>query len=208
PHAHHGTGVVVGLEGGAELALGKDDEGVEDLVELAQVEDPAVEGESLVPDSASGLTAGASIKAKSVVAGQAGPVTDSLVVDGGGTEASVAVELAEAVGSGSQTIGAKGAHNAPTHAAEHAPEGPSRVDGEEDIVQDDKGEEGLGLADSPRLTVGRVVVLVQELDGDGVESGNGDGHSGVKSGGEAEGLRRWTRGKVGEWPYARHRAGR
>lgn len=52
PHAHHGSGVVVGLQSRAVLALGQDDEGVENLVELAQVEDPAVEVEALGPQAA------------------------------------------------------------------------------------------------------------------------------------------------------------
>ncbi len=42
-YAHHGAGVVVRLQRRAELALGEDDERVEHLVELAEVEDPAVE---------------------------------------------------------------------------------------------------------------------------------------------------------------------
>ena len=49
PHAEHSTGVVVGLQGGAALALHDDDDGIKHLVELGQVEDPAPESETLVP---------------------------------------------------------------------------------------------------------------------------------------------------------------
>lgn len=52
PHAHHGAGMVVGLERGAHLALCQDDEGIKDLVEFAQIKDPAVKGQALVPDAA------------------------------------------------------------------------------------------------------------------------------------------------------------
>lgn len=37
PHAHHGAGMVVCLQGRAEPALGEDDEGVEHLVEFTEV---------------------------------------------------------------------------------------------------------------------------------------------------------------------------
>lgn len=53
PHAHHGSGVMVGLQCGAEFALGENDQGVEDLIKLAQVEDPAIVCEALVPKTAS-----------------------------------------------------------------------------------------------------------------------------------------------------------
>lgn len=51
PHTHHSTGMVVRLERGTHFPLGEDDEGVENLVELAEVEDPAVEGQAFVPDT-------------------------------------------------------------------------------------------------------------------------------------------------------------
>lgn len=44
--------MVVGLESGAALALCENDEGVEDLVEFGEVEPPAPEGKSFVPETA------------------------------------------------------------------------------------------------------------------------------------------------------------
>lgn len=52
PHAHHGASMVVSLQSRAVLALGQDNEGIQDLVELAQVEDPTVEVEALAPHAA------------------------------------------------------------------------------------------------------------------------------------------------------------
>ena len=51
PHAHHSTGVVIGLQGGALLALGQDNGGVKHLVELGQVENPPQVGQSLIPQT-------------------------------------------------------------------------------------------------------------------------------------------------------------
>lgn len=49
PHAHHGAGVVVSLQGRALLALGQDNRSIQHFVELGQVEDPAQVGQSLIP---------------------------------------------------------------------------------------------------------------------------------------------------------------
>lgn len=51
PHAHHCAGMVVGLKGGAALALHEDDHGVDNFVEFAEVEEPAPEGEAFIPES-------------------------------------------------------------------------------------------------------------------------------------------------------------
>lgn len=51
PHAHHGACVVVGLERRASLSLGNNDGGIEDLVELGEVEEPAPESKTFVPES-------------------------------------------------------------------------------------------------------------------------------------------------------------
>lgn len=61
PHAEHGSSVVVGLESRAELALGEDDEGVKNLVELAEIEDPAIVSQSLVPHTATNSSTGETV---------------------------------------------------------------------------------------------------------------------------------------------------
>lgn len=61
PHAQHGSSVVVGLKSRAELALSEDDESVKNLVELAEVEDPTIESQTLVPHTAADSSTGKSI---------------------------------------------------------------------------------------------------------------------------------------------------
>lgn len=183
PHAHHGAGMVVGLEGGAELPLGEDDEGIQDLVELAEVEDPAVKGEALVPEPAVDLPAGCSVAIQKRGTAKARPLAEGVAVDGGVSEAGRAVHLAEAVGRGGQSVGARGADDGAPHASEHAPEGPGGVDGEEEVVHYDEDAERLGLADGPGpLAVGGIVA-VEQRDSDGVQGGDGDRDLGVEHSG-------------------------
>lgn len=52
PHRQHGTSVVVLLKCGTTLALDNENGCVYNLIELGQVEPPAPEGKSLIPDSA------------------------------------------------------------------------------------------------------------------------------------------------------------
>lgn len=69
----------------------------------------------------------------------------------------------------------------PLHDAHHAPEGPSRVDSEEDVVQHNKGEERASLADAPWLLVAGLVVLVEQLGRDGIDGSDGQWDSGIQS---------------------------
>lgn len=62
------------------------------------------------------------------------------------------MEVAEAVGRSGQAAGAHGADDAAAHDAQHAAEGPGRVEGEHDVVHG-KGGEGARLADGPGLLV-------------------------------------------------------
>lgn len=99
----------------------------------------------------------------------------------------------------------------PLHDAHHAPEGPGRVDGEEDVVQHDKGEEGACLADAPGLLVAGLVVLVEQLGRDGIDGGDSQWNSGIQSssvemGGNVErpqnrggNMRRWYRCRRVGW---------
>lgn len=182
PHAHHSTGVVVGLQRRAVFALGQDDEGVENLVELAQVEEPTVEVETLGPHAAGLKTAGHAIAGSHVRSGalRGGiPASGGIVEVYGVAQASRSVWAAEALSRGSKAARSKGMGDAPLHNAHHAPEGPGRVNGEEDVVQHDKGEEGACLADAPRLLVAGLVVLVEQLGRDGIDGGDGQWDSGI-----------------------------
>lgn len=49
PHAQHGAGMVVGLQGRAPLAFGDNDESIQNLVELAEIENPTPESQSFIP---------------------------------------------------------------------------------------------------------------------------------------------------------------
>lgn len=184
PHAQHGAGVVVGLQGRAGLALGQDDEGVEDLVELAEVKEPAVVGKALVPDAAGLRAVGQAgsgvndtrgrIRAGALEAAQVLVEVDRVAEPGR------AVQTARTVGGGGEATGPEGADDALAHAAEHAPKGPGRVDGQEDVVEDDEEAKRGSFRNAPGLLVVGAVVAVQQLDGDGVERGNGDGHARVE----------------------------
>lgn len=51
PHGEHCASVVVGLKKRGLFALGEDDQGVNDLVELGEIEEEAEVGQALFPDS-------------------------------------------------------------------------------------------------------------------------------------------------------------
>lgn len=182
PHAEHSTGVVVGLESGAELALGEDDEGIKDLVELGEVEDPAVEGKTLVPETARVEAAGVAIGTEGDVGRVGLESTGLIAVEDGVAETSGTVDAADGVDETSETFRTEGAHERAADGTEHADEGPGGVDGEEDIVGNDKPVERPGLADSPGLLAGRLVVDVEELGGNGVDGSDGQRDLGVQPG--------------------------
>lgn len=146
PHAHHGASMVVSLESRAQTALGEDDEGVEDLVELAQVENPAVESQALVPDAAQISAAGSAIASEGDSIGVRGPAALVLVVVDGVAQASRPMKPSHAVDKGTETsVGGEWADDTAAHDTNHSVEGPGRVDGEENIVGNDKGMEETSL---------------------------------------------------------------
>lgn len=141
PHAHHGAGVVVSLQRGAQLALGQDDEGIENLVELAQVEDPAVKGKALVPQAAHICPAGRSITGERKVAGIRQPLAILLTIVDSVAKTAWTMKPSHAVHEAIQTPGSHWVHDTATHDAHHGVEGPCRVNGQEDIMDDDEGME-------------------------------------------------------------------
>ena len=168
PHAHHGTGVVVRLERRAELALGQDDEGIEHLVELAQVEDPAVEGQALVPDASRlsrrrgvGREGQRAIRGRRQGVSVALPALCVLTEEARLSQTGGPVHPAYAVDSARQAIRAKGTDEAPAGGAEHPPPRPCRVDGQEDVVRCHEGKEEPCPAQGPGLLIRGPVVAVQ-----------------------------------------------
>lgn len=57
----------------------------------------------------------------------------------------------------------------------HAVEGPSRVRGQEDVVQQHEDVEGPGLAHGPRLVVALLIHAVHIIDSSDVDDGRGQG---------------------------------
>lgn len=182
PHTHHGTGVVVCLERGAQLALGQDDEGVEDFIELAQVEDPSVEGEAFVPDATQVGAAWSFIYPECNIVGVRQPPSLILTIVDGIAKTGRTVKPGHTVHEAIGTLGAQRVHHAVAHHANHAQKGPCRVDGQENVVDDDKCVEKTSLAEGPGLFAVGDVVLVQELRRDGIHDGDGYGDLGVQSG--------------------------
>lgn len=61
PHAQHGSSMVISLESRAKLALGEDDKSIENLVELAEIKDPTIISQTLVPHAARNCSTGESV---------------------------------------------------------------------------------------------------------------------------------------------------
>lgn len=163
PHADHSAGVMVCLQQAALAALEEDDGGVDDLVELAEVEPPAVPGERTLPQALHRHAVKRALdpSRRSVAHHQhaAGLLADlAQTTDGIGQAA-----LVEGV----------------VQATDHADERPCRVNGEEDVVRNDERLEEPGLCDRVGLAVGAVV---QQVRGYGVDSGNGERHTDIEEG--------------------------
>lgn len=123
PHAHHGAGMVVGLESRAEFALGENDESVEDLVELAEVEEPAVEGKTLIPHAPSDEAARKALLVQPL--SRIGlPRVDLLIEEGGVAHATRSVNHADGVDGAGNALGPKGADQSAAHGVEHPPPSP------------------------------------------------------------------------------------
>lgn len=156
--------MVVCLQQAALAALEQDDGGVDNLVELAQVEPPAVPSEGALPEALDG---------------------DALVraLDGGRRAIAAAHRHQDAAGlladlaQTTDGIGHAALVEGVVQAADHAHERPCRVHGEEDVVGDDEGLERPRLRDRVRLARGPAV---EQVCGYGVGSGKGEWHADVE----------------------------
>jgi hypothetical protein len=176
PHAKHCASMVVCLQSRATLALCDNDERVQDLVELAQVEDPTPESESLVPQSSNVGVIGSAVRAHVDKRVLGLPNVDGCVVGSRVAESSRSVDLAQRVCNTGKTVRVVKAGPGVSQCPVHGDEGSEAVDCEGDIVQDDKGlEEGLA-GDPPRLVAAFTVPGVQREDGDDVGESEGSGH--------------------------------
>ena len=169
--------MVVFLESGAALALGEDDGRVEDLVEFGEVEPPAPESKTLVPDPAHiGAVWQARRRVNQDIRVLASPAARRGVVGDSIAESAWAVDLAERVDGANDGIGLTVVGKRVLQSADHGHAGDSRVDGQENIVEDDEGEEWARLCDLPGLVSVLAVVPVEVGDGDSVDRGDGQRH--------------------------------
>ena len=176
PHAEHGTCVVVSLQGGAPLSLGKDDKSVKDFVELGEVEPPAPEGETFIPEPAHIRGVRQARGTQSDVGVLALPLVRIRVVRHSVTKPPRSMHLAQGIDGTNNRVLVRVVGERVLQAAEHGHAGDGGVDGQKHIVQDDKGIEDARLADAPRLVLVPPVVPVYEKDGGRVYGGNGRGH--------------------------------
>ena len=168
--------MVVLLESGAALALGQNDSRVKDLVELGEVEPPAPESKTLVPDSANIRLVWQATRAYKNIRVQAAPDIVGVVVGDSVAESAGTVDLAKCVNGTDNGVGLAVVGERVLEAADHGDASNGRVDSQEDIVEDDKGVEWAGFGDPPRLVTVLAVVPVDIGDGDEVDGGNGQGH--------------------------------
>lgn len=168
PHAQHGACVVVRLQSRAALALCDNDEGVQDLVELAEVEDPTPEGQSLVPQSSNISRVRVAVRAHVDERVLGLPDVDGGVVGRCVTKTSRSVDLAHRIGNTCEAIGVIKPGPGVSEGSEHGDEGSEAVDRECDIVEDNEGLEERLASDPPRLVVTLAVHGVETEDGDDV----------------------------------------
>ncbi|KAK2800809.1 hypothetical protein FQN49_008923, partial [Arthroderma sp. PD_2] len=103
------------------------------------------------------------------------------VVEGGVPQSAGPVDLAQAVHDVDQapsTLAAMSVRPGGAKGVHHAEKGPDGVGGEEEVVQNDEQRKDAGLADGPGAVPPAPVEAVDEDDGGGVETGDGDGHPG------------------------------
>lgn len=168
--------MVVLLERGASLALCENNGRVEHFVELGEVEPPAPESQALVPDAANVQRVGEAIGSQGHVLVQAAPRVVVVAVPNRIAKSTRTVDLAEGVNGADKGVGLGVVGHGALHAADHGDKGHGRVDGEKDVVEDDKGEEGTRFGDLPGLVAMLAVVPVDVGDGDKVDRGNRQGH--------------------------------
>lgn len=175
PHGQHGAGVVILLESGATLSFDENDDGVEDFVELGEVEPPAPERKTLVPHPANIGAVRHTIGTNVDVGVPAAPAVCIWVVRDCVTKTSRSLDLAERVDGANKGIGLPPVWEGCLQAVEHGEAGESRVYSEKDVVRNDKCLEPAVARNPPRLVAMLAIVPVEVRDGRGVDSGDGQG---------------------------------
>ena len=220
-----GSHMMVSLQGRALLSLQEDDGGIDKLVELGDVEPPAVKGEPLVPksteligfreigvDGGLGGTGGKRVRLEPRL-GRRGRVVDRSVA-----QSRSPLHPAEGVHRSPKPVWrGERVLETPPRSSDDPYKRPSRVDGEKDVVGDHEPEETGRLADRPGLPTALAINVVPGLDDEDVGRGQeerpfvvqrseeevfGDGKgSSAKDGGLVDGRdRQGRRIVVGEVP--------
>ena len=175
PHAQHSAGVVVRLQRCAPLALGHNDERVKDFIELAEVKEPSPEGKTFVPHPAHIGGIGGAF-GQQVDDGVLDLPSRARGIEGDGiSETARAVDLAQRVGHTGQAVGIVKAGPDAVHCPGHGDEGHARVDGQEDVVDNDKSLEGAGFRYPPWLIYVTPVVGIDQGDRDHIDATNNQG---------------------------------
>lgn len=180
PHAQHRASMVVRLERRRALALCQNDEGIDDLVELADIEDPAPESQPFVPQSAH--IRRIRVARRQEVDGRVLhlPDVDRRVVRRGVTESSRPMQLTQRVRDTCRAIRVVQSRPSARDRSCHGAKRREAVQSENDIVDDDEGAEGGGLADGPWLVFAAAVVRVEGEDGEDVAGREGERDSRAK----------------------------
>lgn len=153
---------MVRLQRGAALALRDDNGGIQNLVELGEVEEPAPERETLVPKPTNvrRIRSAELAEMDELVLGS--PRIGSRVVVCRVTKPSRPMHLAERVDYVYYAVRVVSAGEGVFHGPDHGDKRDCRVQGEEDIVEDDERVERTRLADGPWLVAAPAIVRVEE----------------------------------------------
>jgi hypothetical protein len=126
--------VVIGLKGGAALSFGEDDEGVEDLIELGEIEPPSPPGKSLVPHPAYVRGVRKTVGTQANIAVLVDPLIRVRVIRVGIPKPARSMNLAESIDCSDKCVGLAVVREGPLQSAEHGVTCDGGVDGQEDVV--------------------------------------------------------------------------
>jgi hypothetical protein len=175
PHAQHGTRVVISLQSGAALPLGENDGGIENLVELGEVEPPAPPRKAFIPHPSNVGRWGQAIGIKADEAVPVVPLVRLRVIRSGAAKSTRAIDFAESIDSADKCVGIGIMGEGPLQTVEHSIASDSGVDSKEDVVKNNECLEDSRLADGPRLVPMASVVRIQRDDCGRVDARNGQG---------------------------------
>lgn len=173
PHAHHGTSVVISLQRGALLTLGKNDGRVDNLVELGQVEDPAKVSQTLVPETTD--VTGVRLTASQLQRGVGnGPFIGQRAVCGGVTVATGSIDLTERVHDTDEAIGLGPGREGVAEGLQHADKSPGGIDSQEDIVQNDEQLEQARVAKGIGLVAASFIDAIDQNHSERIDGSDGN----------------------------------